>query len=200
MARASALADRSSCTPASFPDNAVRTGIRCQCASNRGLAINDRKSHAAGSCVPQVPLRKTYQSLCVGMKRSPKNICRLTLFNNPAGIHDDDAIGKSRKDCWIVADHQECGAMPLTNFRQQNKNFRLESSIKLARRLIGNHENRIASYGLCDPDPLPLTSTELVRVSGINLPRQLETDGPQQLFDVLPACAAAHREMRLNDL
>src|SRR5207237_3933130 len=76
---------------------------RCEPASDAnvrqigGLAINDRKSHAAGSCVPQVPLRKTYQSLCVGMKRSTKNICCLTLFKHSDGILIDAVDWKTRQ-------------------------------------------------------------------------------------------------------
>src|SRR5436309_14149067 len=56
------------------------------------LAINGRKSRAAARYAREVPLRKTHQRLRVGMKRSPKNIRRLPLFNNLAGIHHDNTI------------------------------------------------------------------------------------------------------------
>src|SRR3989442_151526 len=80
------------------------------------LAINGRKSRVAAGYAREVPLRETHQRLRVGMKRSPKNIRRLPLFNNLAGIHNDNTIGKSRKNGWIVANHQECRAISLANF------------------------------------------------------------------------------------
>src|SRR5437867_7904975 len=60
-------------------------------------AINGRKSRVAAGYAREVPLRETHQRLRVGMKRSPKNIRRLPLFNNLAGIHNDNTIGRSEE-------------------------------------------------------------------------------------------------------
>src|SRR6266478_6775769 len=134
------------------------------------------------------------------MKRPPKNIFRLPLFHNPASIHNHNAIGKSGKDGWIVADHEKCRAISLADFREQSKDFRLQRRIKLARRLIGNHQRWTARDCLCNRDSLPLTSAKLVRVSGIDLLRPVETNCPQQLLDTLPALTAVYRDMRPDHL
>src|SRR5260370_38591532 len=83
----------------------------------RSLAINNRKSYAAGVCAHQIPPRKTHQRLRVGMKRLAKNILCPRLFDNPPRIHNDHPISKSGENGWIMADHQERGTIALTNSR-----------------------------------------------------------------------------------
>src|SRR5258708_38298972 len=82
----------------------------------RRLAIDDRKSRTAASYVHYVPLGKTYQRLGVGMKRFAKYIFRLPLFNNSAGIHHHNSIGKPLENYRNMANPQERGAMLLTHF------------------------------------------------------------------------------------
>src|SRR5258708_33807639 len=155
------------------------------------LAIDDRKSRTAASYVHYVPLGKTHQRLGVGMKRFAKYIFRLPLFNNSAGIHHHNSIGKPWENCWIMADHQESGAMLLTNFTEQGNNFHLKSSVKFARRLVGDHNHWMTRPGLCHPDALPLTSAQLVRVSRVALPRRAQTNRSKQILHGPPPVGSA---------
>jgi len=85
----------------------------------RRLAINDWKSRTAASCVHNVRLGKTYQRLGVRMKRFAKYVFRIPLFDNPSAVHHHNSIGKPWKNFGIMADHQESGAILLTNFTKQ---------------------------------------------------------------------------------
>src|SRR5258708_7039342 len=90
----------------------------------RRLAINDRKSRTAGGHAGEVPPGEAYQRLSVGMKRPAKYGFRVPFFNNLAGIHHRNSIGKSWKNGWIMADHQEGGAVLFTNFTDHGDYFR----------------------------------------------------------------------------
>src|ERR1700757_5148114 len=59
------------------------------------VTVNGRKSHVASRYARDVSLRKTHQGLRVRMKRLAKDILRLSLLDDPAGIHNDHAIGES---------------------------------------------------------------------------------------------------------
>jgi len=96
------------------------------------------------------------------MKRSPKNIRRLPLFNNLAGIHNDNTIGKSGKmvGSWLII--QECRAISLAI---SHSRARISACSDASSLLVGS--SAITRLGgmliACAIRPLPLTSTKLVR-------------------------------------
>src|SRR5207245_5052574 len=126
------------------------------------------------------------------MERLAKYVLCFALFDDATGVHHRDTIGKSWENGRIVTDYQEGGTPAFTNLRQQQQNFRLQSGIKFAGRLIGNYQSGIARNGLCDHDSLPLAATKLVWISRINLLRLLEANSLQEFLDPSSALALAH--------
>src|SRR6266480_5935212 len=79
------------------------------------LSLNSGKPHSAVSRVQEVALGNTHQRFGIRMQGPTKDIFYFPLFNNSPGVHDHDAIGKSRKDGWIMTNQQKRSAMLLAN-------------------------------------------------------------------------------------
>jgi hypothetical protein len=72
--------------------------------------------------------------------------------------------------------------------------------VEFAGRFVGDQKSGPARNRLRNCDPLALASAELMRISGIDFVRVIETNLTQQLHDSLPALPGVERQVRAQDL
>src|SRR5207302_7108034 len=85
-------------------------------------------------------------------------------FHDLSRIHHRKPVGKTRKQSWIVADHDNCRAATFANSRKKAHDFVPQTRVQFAGGFVGNHERGPARHRLGDHDALPLSSAELMRV------------------------------------
>src|SRR4029077_10375334 len=108
-------------------------------------------------------------------------------FHNAAGIHHGDAIGKSRKQRWIMADYEDRRPVLSPNLRQERDDLCLQCRVEFAGRFIGDQERRPARDRLRNCYPLTLSTTQLMRICGVDLLRAIEAYLSKQFYDSLPS-------------
>src|ERR1700693_6320202 len=115
------------------------------------------------------------------MQRASEDLGTAPDFYNAAGIHHRDAIGKSCKQRWIVADYQNRSPVLPSNLRQKSDNLCLQGRVEFAGRFVRDQERRQARHRLRNCDPLTLSTTKLMRIRGVDFLRVIEADLTKQL-------------------
>jgi len=148
----------------------------------------------------EVSRRKSHQRLGVRMERPAENIFGAPFFDHAPRIHHSDSIDKSSEDGWIMADQYKRRAMLAPDPAHESQNFRLQRSIEFAGGLVGDDQSRVASHGLCNRDPLPLSAAQLMRVRRIDLSGLIEANFGKQFFDASAARLTGCAYMRAKHL
>ena len=87
-----------------------------------------------------------------------------TLLDDPARVHDGDAIGERADDREVVGDVDDRDAALPAQAVDLLEDARLRDHVEPGRRLVEDDEPRLADERDGDRDPLLLTARELVRV------------------------------------
>src|ERR1700704_4728039 len=119
------------------------------------------------------------------MQWPPEDLGATPDFHNAACIHHGDAIGKSCKERRIMADYQNRRPVLPSNLRQKRDNLCLEGRVEFAGGFIGDQERRPARHRLRNCDPLTLSTTQLMRICGVDFLWVIEADLTKQLDDSL---------------
>ena len=130
------------------------------------------------------------------MQWPPEDLGAAPNLHNAAGVHHCDAIGKSRKQRWIVADYEDRRPVLSPNLRQERDNLCLQGRVEFAGRFIGDQESGPARHRLRYCDPLTLSTTELMRICRVDFFWMIEAHLSKQLHDSLPALLCVERQVR----
>src|SRR5271156_6628771 len=130
------------------------------------------------------------------MQRLAKDLSAAANLQDAAGIHYRDAIGKTRKQCWIMADDQHRRPVLPSNLRQKPENLRLQGRVEFAGGFIGDQEGWPARHRLGNRDPLTLSTAELMRIRGVDFLWVIEADFSKQLHDLPPASLGVEWQVR----
>jgi len=98
------------------------------------------------------------------MKRVRKNIPNGTLFDDLAGIHHGHGISCFADNAQVVRDQNHSGARFLTQATDQLDHLRLDGHVERGRRLVRQHQARLAGYRQRDHHPLAHPAAQLVGV------------------------------------
>ena len=82
------------------------------------------------------------------------------LFNDPARIHDGDAIGDLGDDAEVVGDEQDRHADLAPQLVDQRQDLRLDRDVEGRRRFVGDQQQRIAGQRHRDHHALPHAAGE----------------------------------------
>jgi hypothetical protein len=98
---------------------------------------------------------------CAGVREQPPH---RRLLDDPAGVHDGDAIGHLGDDAEVVRDEQQREPEAVAQLAQQVEDLRLDRHVERGRRLVGDDERGPAGERDGDQRALPHAAGELVRV------------------------------------
>ena len=125
------------------------------------------------------------------MQRVLVELGRRRDFDDPAEIHDCDAIGDVPHDREVVRDEQIREVELLLQLLEQVDDLRLDRDVERGDRLVRDDEVRIDRDCACQSDALALASGELVRIAPGRIGRQ--SDDLEQVANP-PARLAPTRE------
>lgn len=116
------------------------------------LAGNGRQCTCGSFKPPRVALK---QGACVGMTGIAKYAADIALFDDFAGIHDDDPVAQLSHSSKMMGYEKDGAAdLPLEIFEQMN-DLDFKCSIERSRRLVGDEER--GSYKQRHGNTYPLT-------------------------------------------
>jgi hypothetical protein len=87
------------------------------------------------------------------------------LLDQRPEVHDPDDVADVPHHRQVVRDDQEGEAEALLQLLEQVQHLRLDADVEGGDRFVGDEQVRLERDGPGDPDPLPLTAGELVRVA-----------------------------------
>jgi hypothetical protein len=90
---------------------------------------------------------------------------RGTLFDDATGVHDRDARGEPAQDGQIVGDEHDGEPEALLEVDDFPHQVPRDHDVERGGGLVEDHQTRSQREGHGDPDPLPHTPRELVRIS-----------------------------------
>jgi hypothetical protein len=142
-----------------------------------------------------------HQLLRVGMARPAEDLVDRPFLRDPAGVHDHDPVACLRDDRQVVRDEDQGQPELLAKVLEQLEDLGLDHHVERGRRLVADHDRRIARERHRDHRPLAHPTRELMRVCIAALARD-----PDELEQVARAlarglgCLAETLLDRLGDL
>jgi hypothetical protein len=76
------------------------------------------------------------------MTRGFEHGARRSLFDDPSGIHDRDAVGHAGHEPQVVRDEQQCHAGRGLDLEQEIADLCLDGDVERRRRLVGDEQAR----------------------------------------------------------
>ena len=86
------------------------------------------------------------------------------MFDDSAAVHHGDGVAHSADDSEIVGDEEIGKAKVALQVFEQIEDLRLDRHVERGYRFVADDQLRIERDRTGDPDPLPLSAGELVRV------------------------------------
>jgi hypothetical protein len=125
-----------------------------------------------------------------------ENLACRRAFDDPARIHDGDAVAHARDDAEVVRDEQHAHAGLALDVLQKLEVLRLDRDVERGGRLVGDQQRRIAGERDRAGDPLAHAAAQRVRVVievdlGIG-----DAHAPQGVDDLRPQRGAAESLMQ----
>src|SRR5205809_5233383 len=114
-------------------------------------------------------------------------------LDDPPSVHDSGAAADVLDQPEVMRDEQICQSELLLQVHQQVHDLSLDGDIEGGDRFVENEKRRTEGEGARQTDPLPLTTTELVRVS-LEV-RRVEADEAEQLPHARAALGPASQPM-----
>jgi hypothetical protein len=87
------------------------------------------------------------------------------LLDDPAQVHDRDAVGEVGRGREVVGDHEDAEVGLLAQPGQQGQDPGPYRHVQHRRRLVGDQQLRLQHQAGGDGDPLALAARQLVRVA-----------------------------------
>ncbi len=104
------------------------------------------------------------QRFRVGMLRVPHDVTRWTFLDDPAQVHNHDAICEVRCGREVVRDHEHAHVPRSAHAVQQRQRAGPHGHVEHGNGLVGNEELGIQHQAGRDRNPLPLVPRKLVRI------------------------------------
>ena len=120
-------------------------------------------------------------AIVYGMQRPREELVRRRDLDDPAEVHDGNAVGDVADDGEVVGDEDVGEVELLLQLDEQVQHLRLDRDVERRDRLVGDDELRLQHERAREPDPLPLAAAELVRVAVGRLGRH--ADALEHLVD-----------------
>ena len=137
-----------------------RAGVLDQ-RRRRGVAPQRRELVALVGVEPEARLE---QRRAVRVRGVGDDLLDGAGFDDPPAVDDGDPVGHGRRHREIVGDEHEGGAAVAAELADQLEDLGLDRDVERRRRLVGEHQHRLAGHRHRDHHPLALTAGELVRV------------------------------------
>ena len=106
------------------------------------------------------------------MRRRREHRVRIADLDQPAEIHDADAVGDVAHDRQVVGDHQIAEPVLALQVVHQVQDLALDRDVKPGRGLVGDHQLRPQRQRPCHAHPPRLPARQLVRVAVEEIARQ----------------------------
>ena len=133
------------------------------------------------------------------MLRIGEQLPRRRKLDDPAEIHDPDAVGDVMDDRKVMRNKKIRKPHLSLQFPHQVQHLRLDRDVERGGRLVAHEKARVRRQCACDGDALPLSSRKLVRILGAV--RRGKSDLRQQRRDALQSIRFRHlRFLRENRL
>src|SRR5712692_1997303 len=142
------------------------------------------------------PRNAAQQRLRIRVLRRKQYRLRWPQFRNFARVQHQDAIRESSQQHRIMGYENKRDSELVAQLLEQRQNLSLRCGIQRSRRLIGNHQRRIASNGLRNQSPLLLATAQFMRVRGKNSPYVTREDLRQNFPRPLAALSLTGSSMR----
>ena len=113
---------------------------------------------------PVEPRHRAQQPHRIGMARAVEHVVGVALFDQPRGIHHDDAVGVARDHAEIMRDDDQRDIELARQVLHQFEDLRLDGDVERGGRLVGDDELRIAGEPDRDHHALAHAAGELVRI------------------------------------
>ena len=105
------------------------------------------------------------QRFGVGMQRPAIDLRRPGLLDEPAEIHDRDPVADMLHDAEVVGDEEVGQAELALKPQEQVDDLRLDRHVEGRDRFVAHDQPGLERQRPRDPDPLPLSARELVRIA-----------------------------------
>ena len=114
------------------------------------------------------------QGAGVGMERMFEDARSGPDFDDPAEIHDGDALGNMFDNREVVGNEDERQAHLAREACEEVDDLRLDRNVQGGNRLVGDQEPGVDRQGAGNGDALPLAAGEFVRIAALGLRRQAD--------------------------
>ena len=152
---------------------------------------------------PVEPRNRAQQAHRIGMARTVEHVVGVALFDQPRGIHHDDAVGVARHHAEIMRDHDQRDIQLARQVLHQFEDLRLDGDVERGGRLVGDDQLGIAGEPDRDHDALAHAAGELMRILLEPARRIGNADQAEQFDGARARLVRVHAEMdgeRLGDL
>jgi hypothetical protein len=102
------------------------------------------------------------------MKRPAVHLSDWACFDDTAGIHYEDSIGKPGQQGWIVCNKEERRSVLAIDIQQSVLNLGLHGHVERSCGFVRDHQSGPTDQSLRDGNTMKFTSTELMRICPVN--------------------------------
>ena len=124
----------------------------------------DRRQPALADALALELRQRAEQRLRVRVLRVVEQVERRALLDDPAGVHDDDVVGRLRDDAHVVGDDDHRHLVLVAEVLEQVEHLRLHGDVERGRRLVRDQELRVARERDRDHHALAHAAGEAVRI------------------------------------
>ena len=129
------------------------------------------------------------QRLRVRVPRVRQHLLGRPDLDDPAEVHDGDAVGDVPRQPEIVRDHEHRQAHLVAQPQQQRQDLAADRGVERGHRLVGDDHRRVQRERAGDDDALALAAGQLVRVAEEEPLRRPQSGPGQRVRDQLsPRC------------